>query len=103
MALSLDLYQLLIAIVLAIPFAFLFTRFNAQPSIIDESQEPYRKRRPITPQKPVTMQTTRTSAPTEPPKDDKYTHEQLKQYDGTGADGKIYVAVKGASGYSHIK
>ena len=100
MVLSLDLYQLLIAIALAIPLAFFFTRFNAQPSIIDESQEPYRRRPPQ--QKPaITMQAPRTSGslgPIEPPRDDKYTREQLKQYDGTGADGKIYVAVKGASG-----
>lgn len=30
------------------------------------------------------------------PKLDLYTQEELKQYDGTGADGLIYVAVKGA-------
>ena len=31
-----------------------------------------------------------------PPRDDPYTQEELKRFDGSDDDGKIYVAIKGA-------
>lgn len=36
------------------------------------------------------------------PKLDLFTQEQLKQYDGTGSDGTIYVAVKGEYVYQKL-
>lgn len=99
--LSLDLYQvLLLTLGLAIPLAFLFsTYFKPPPPIIDESQEPYRVKKPSTMQAPST---TGGPSPTEPPKTEQYSLEQLKAYDGNGPDGKIYVAVKGASRVSAV-
>lgn len=44
------------------------------------------------------MQPERTDL--EPPKDDPYTQEQLKAYDGTDASKPVYVAIKGIIVYS---
>lgn len=100
---SLDLYQILIAIALAIPLAFFLTRFNnQQPPPVDESKEPYRQKLPTKP-KMQAPQISGGSTATEPPKNDQFTPQDLSQYDGSRADGKIYVAVKGRVVSSHIR
>jgi hypothetical protein len=93
---NLDLSQLVIAVVLALPLAYFFTTFKVSKPLPDESEEPYSAR----PQKnrmaaPNLNGLTSPTTHLQPPKLDLYTQEELKQYDGTGADGKIYVAVKG--------
>lgn len=47
---------------------------------------------PVKPQKTI-MQTARTDLA--PPKDDLYTAEELKKYDGSNTGLPIYVAIKG--------
>jgi len=93
---NLDLTQLVLALALALPLAYFFTTFKASKPLPDESEEPY-----STQPKKTTMAAPNPSGLTSPPlhlqapKLELYTQEQLKQYDGTGPDGKIYVAVKG--------
>lgn len=93
---NLDLSQLVLAFVLALPLAYFFTTFKASKPLPDESEEPYSTR----PQesKMAAPNPSGLTSPTihlQAPKLDLYTQEELKQYDGSGPDGKIYVAVKG--------
>ncbi len=93
---NLDLGQLVLAIVLALPLAYLFTTYKASKPLPDESEEPYSTR-----PKKTTMAAPNPSGLTSPlpnlhaPQLQLFTQEELKQYDGTGPDGTIYVAVKG--------
>lgn len=104
---GLDLTQLLIALSLAAPVVyFLISVWTTKP-LPDESEEPYRERSKRsnttndTDTNTNTMAAPNLSGLTSPatqlsaPKLDLYTQEELKKYDGNGADGKIYVAIKG--------
>jgi hypothetical protein len=92
---NLDLSQLVLAFVFALPLAYFFTTFKASKPLVDESEEPYstqpQKNRMAAPPSGLTSPTIHLDAP----KFDLFTQEDLKQYDGTGPGGKIYVAVKG--------
>lgn len=93
---NLDLSQLVLVVLLALPLAYFFTTFKASKPLPDESEEPY-----STPSKKSTMAAPNPSGLTSPtpnlqaPKLELFTQEELKQYDGNGPDGTIYVAVKG--------
>lgn len=98
---NLDLTQLLLAIALAAaPLAYFLSTYRRTTPLPDESEEPYREpsKRSNTSN---TMAAPNPSGLTSPathlaaPKLELYTQEDLKKYDGTGSDGKIYVAVKG--------
>jgi hypothetical protein len=95
---NLNLSQLVLAFVLALPLAYFFTTFKASKPHLDESEEPYSTRRTQENRMATPNLISGLTSPTihlNAPRLDLYTQEELKQYDGTGPDGKIYVAVKG--------
>jgi membrane-associated progesterone receptor component len=80
----------LYGLTLSLPL-ILYYRLTAKPAPApqgnkDEKKEKEKKSATI-------MQPERTDL--EPPKDDPYTQEQLKAYDGTDKDKPIYLAIKG--------
>lgn len=83
---SLPLYALL----LSLPAAYIFHRhFYSAPATVQQIKEPSEQK----PLKTI-MQPARTDLL--PPKDDPFTLEQLKQFDGSDPTKPIYVAIKGA-------
>lgn len=78
-----------------IPFAAIAYQFYSPPSVatIDEANQK-KEEEPEVEDKPKSiMQAPRTDLA--PPKDDPFTLEQLKEFDGSNADKPIYVAIKG--------
>ena len=81
-----------------IPFAAIAYQFYNPPSVasIDETNEAEKKEaeaeQPEEKPKSI-MQPPRTDLA--PPKDDPFTLDQLKEFDGSNADKPIYVAIKG--------
>ncbi|KIM31395.1 hypothetical protein M408DRAFT_327619 [Serendipita vermifera MAFF 305830] len=98
---NLELSQFILALVLALPLAYFFTTFKASKPLPDESEEPYRTRPKKTTNSNNAMAAPNPSGLTSPaahinaPRLDLFTLEELKQYDGSGPEGKIYVSVKG--------
>ena len=82
-------YPIISALLLAIPALFIYRRVTARhtsatPSPTTEKPE----------EKPKTiMQPARTDLA--PPKDDPFTQEQLREFDGSDPEKPIYVAIKG--------
>lgn len=75
---------------LTIPALYLVYRhFYSSPAISSERPEESHEK----PAKSI-MQAAREDLA--PPKDDPYTPEQLKEFDGTKPGSKIYVAIKGS-------
>ncbi|CCA72162.1 related to cytochrome b5-Laccaria bicolor [Serendipita indica DSM 11827] len=96
--LSSELGPVLLALILAIPVGFILsTVFKSPRKIPDESEEPYSKKHSTTTPMAAFGPGSLTSPPVhlQAPRMDLFTQEELKAYDGTGPDGKIYVAVKG--------
>jgi membrane-associated progesterone receptor component len=87
--LSLVIYPLL----LVLPAAYLIYRHFSTPAIVILN-EPETEERPLK----TIMQPPREDLA--PPKDDPFTLEELKQFDGTNDDKPIYVSIKGASSQS---
>lgn len=88
--LSLLLYSLLIAI----PFAYLFLKRTLERKFQTGVVESLADNKA-----PAQTTTSIMQAPSDnlaPPKDDPFTVEQLKQYDGSDPSKPIYVAIKGA-------
>lgn len=79
---------------LFVPAAFLFYRhFLRKPTLVVASNPASDPAQPEQPRKTI-MQ-----APSEdlaPPKDDPFTLEQLKEYDGSDPSKPIYLSIKGA-------
>ncbi|KAK7692184.1 hypothetical protein QCA50_003807 [Cerrena zonata] len=79
-----------------IPVAAIAYQFYSPPAVtsIDEANAEADKETEPEEEKPKTiMQAARTDL--DPPKDDPFTMEQLKEFDGSNADKPIYVAIKG--------
>ena len=72
---------------LSLPFVFLYHRYTSRsPTTRPENKEPDSKEKTI-------MQPPKDDLA--PPKDDPFTLEQLKEYDGSDTSKPIYVAIKG--------
>ena len=85
-------YPIVSALLLAIPALFIYHRVTARrtsatPSTATESEKSEEKPKTI-------MQPAATDLA--PPKDDPFTQEQLREFDGSDASKPIYVAIKGA-------
>ncbi|KAG6853038.1 hypothetical protein C0991_007331 [Blastosporella zonata] len=86
----LDLNTLVIyGFALALPAAYLTYRHYHRPSQAVPSLAPQTQQKPL---KSI-MQAAREDLA--PPKDDPYTTDELKKYDGTAPGSLIYVAIKG--------
>lgn len=83
----------LYALLLSLPLAFFYHRYiysSGYPATRPENKEAYSKDKPLK----TIMQPPREDLA--PPKDDPFTLEQLKEFDGSVASKPIYVAIKGA-------
>jgi len=102
---DLNFSQLVLAFVLALPLAYFFTTFKASKPLPDESEEPYSTTRPQKPRMAAPHPSGLTSPPIHlrAPRLNLFTQEELKRYDGTGPDGKIYVAVKGGCSFCPLR
>ena len=76
---------------ISLPFAFFYHRYLSGSSTpaTTRSEEAYSKDKPLK----TIMQPPREDLA--PPKDDPFTLEQLKEFDGSDASKPIYVAIKG--------
>lgn len=97
MALRADL--VLYALALIFPLAVLFQHFTDTDTVTEpERSAPVGKSKSSSQENSTSatkmMQPARTDLP--PPKDDPFTQEDLKAFDGTNPDQPIYVAIKGA-------
>lgn len=82
-------YAIISAFLLAIPAVFLYRRVFATSSTTPAASETKPDEKPKT-----IMQAPRDDLA--PPKDDPFTLEQLKEFDGSDPAKPIYVAIKGA-------
>ena len=87
-------YTVISALLLAIPALFIYRRVTARPSTATANDT-------ATAAKEKTEETAKTimQAPRDdlaPPKDDPFTLEQLRAFDGSDPSKPIYVAIKGA-------
>ncbi|KIK68292.1 hypothetical protein GYMLUDRAFT_35676 [Collybiopsis luxurians FD-317 M1] len=84
--------RLITGVLVAVPFIYLLLRTNSSSS--SSSVSPTSSSSSNSEQKPKSiMQPARTDL--SPPKDDHYTLEQLKEYDGSQEGKPIYVSIKG--------
>jgi membrane-associated progesterone receptor component len=87
---------LIYTLILALPVAFLFHRYFWPATIATATNTNDSAPAHVDP-KPVKniMQPPRQDL--QPPKDDPFTLEQLKEYDGSDPEKPVYVSIKGAS------
>lgn len=91
-----DLSQIVLVVLLALPLAYFFTTFKGSKPLPDESEEPYSTRpKKSTMAAPNPSGVTPSTPNLQAPKEVLFSQEELRQYDGTGPNGTIYVAVKG--------
>jgi predicted heme/steroid binding protein len=91
---SLSLGRLaLYGLTLAFPLAVLFHLLTVDPKPAAKPTQKDEKKSSGTSTSTTIMQPERTDL--EPPKDDPFTQEQLKAYDGTDSGKPVYVAIKG--------
>ena len=88
----------LYAIVLAFPIAALFNHLTDKDTEPERSSAPEKESNDSSNQEkksaPTIMQPERPDLP--PPKDDPFTQEELRAFDGSDPNKPIYVAIKGA-------
>lgn len=79
------------AALLALPVAYIYYHLYLKPTAQAPPQEPEEKKEQE--EQKTIMQAPRTDLA--PPKDDPFTLEQLREFDGSTSDKPIYVAIKG--------
>ncbi|TFY66152.1 hypothetical protein EVG20_g4930 [Dentipellis fragilis] len=98
---STSLSAALVGLLLALPAALILhrtLRAHLTPAHQQEQQQQQQPEADKKEEKTSIMQAERTDLA--PPKDDPFTLEQLKEFDGSDEYKPIYVAIKGASGVS---
>jgi hypothetical protein len=79
----------LYALLLSLPLAFIYHQYFYRPPVDRPTNHGSSSEKPLK----TIMQAPRDDLV--PPKDDPFTLEQLKQYDGSDSTKPIYVAIKG--------
>lgn len=95
MASTIGTYELLAAAALSIPAIYLAYSaiFSPTPTQSTPAEEPKEEEKKV-------MQAERTDLA--PPKDDPWTQEQLKEFNGSDPNKPIYVAIKGIYKYTIV-
>ena len=79
---------------LVLPAVYLYKRLRSKPASVAPPENPEDEKKEDEKAKTIMQPPKNDLAP---PKDDPFTLEQLKQYDGSSTDKPIYVAIKGMS------
>ena len=100
---------LLYSLALAIPIIYIFVGYYFKPAKLDTqksttesketSEEVSESQKPATEEKPKKSIMQAENPDLAPPKDDPFTLEQLRDYDGSDSSKPIYVAIKGMYRY----